>query len=162
MHQNVERVVAAAAAAGVAVEVSEFPDGTRTAQDAAAAVGTGVEQIVKSLIFRAVGGPDGDRLVLALVGGADRLDEARLAEAAGADHTERVDADAVRAATGYPIGGVPPFAHDTHLDAWIDTNLLRPDVVWAAAGTPRHVFPLSPADLQRLSGAHEAVLRVEQ
>jgi prolyl-tRNA editing enzyme YbaK/EbsC (Cys-tRNA(Pro) deacylase) len=167
VHANVENVLAAAAEQGVTLEVSEFPDGTRTAADAAAAVGTGVDQIVKSLVFRVVGvtapsHEDGGRLVMALVGGADRLDEQRLAAAAGAERAERVDADAVREATGFPIGGVPPFAHRHPMPVWIDDALLEPDEVWAAAGTPRHVFPITPADLQRLSGAQVAVVRVER
>jgi prolyl-tRNA editing enzyme YbaK/EbsC (Cys-tRNA(Pro) deacylase) len=154
-------VVAAATAAGLDVAVSEFPDGTRTAADAAAAVGTEVGSIVKSLVFRVVGGADGDRIVLALVGGADRLDESRLAAAAGAERAERVDADVVRDATGYAIGGVPPVGHPEPLPTWVDDRLLEPEVVWAAAGTPRHVFSVAPADLVAATGATVTVLRVE-
>ncbi|OWY62848.1 hypothetical protein B7486_56230, partial [cyanobacterium TDX16] len=159
-HPNVTAVVAAATAAGLDVTVSEFPDGTRTAADAAAAVGTDVGSIVKSLVFRVVGGPHGDRIVLALVGGADRLDESRLAAAAGAERAERVDAAVVREATGYAIGGVPPVGHPAPLPTWVDDRLLEPDVVWAAAGTPRHVFSVAPADLVAATGATVTVLRL--
>lgn len=152
-------VLAAAAAAGLDVTVAEFPEGTRTAADAAAAVGSDVSAIVKSLVFRVVGGPEGDRVVLALVGGADRLDESRLAAAAGAERAERVDADEVRAATGYAIGGVPPLGHPTPLPTWIDDHLLVPTRVWAAAGTPRHVFAVAPADLVAATGATVTVVR---
>ena len=160
-HPNVQAVVAAATAAGLDVTPSEFPDGTRTAADAAAAVDADVSCIVKTLVFRVVGGEAGDRIVLALVGGADRLDEARLAVAAGAERAERVDADVVRDATGYPIGGVPPFGHPAPLPTWIDDALLGHDEVWAAAGTPRHVFPLPPQALVAATGATVAVIRVE-
>ncbi|MET0580206.1 MAG: YbaK/EbsC family protein, partial [Ilumatobacteraceae bacterium] len=114
-HPNVGRVVAAAAAAGLDVTTVRFPDGTKTAADAAAAIGVDVGQIVKSLIF----GVDGD-VVLALVSGANQLDEAKLAAAAGGTRCARVDADTVRAATGYPIGGVPPFGHATELPVFVD------------------------------------------
>ena len=101
-----ERVAAAAAAAGLNIEIRRFPEGTRTAEDAARAVGCAVGQIVKSLVFLADGRP-----VVALVSGADRLDPRRLAETFGATTVERADGDTVRAATGYAIGGVPPFGH---------------------------------------------------
>jgi prolyl-tRNA editing enzyme YbaK/EbsC (Cys-tRNA(Pro) deacylase) len=158
-HPNVTAVVAAARAAGLDVTVAEFPEGTRTAADAAAAVGSDVSAIVKSLVFRVVGGPEGDRVVLALVGGADRLDEGRLAAAAGAERAERVDASVVREATGYAIGGVPPLGHPSPLPTWVDDNLLVPEQVWAAAGTPRHVFVVAPVDLVAATGATVTVLR---
>lgn len=141
-HPNVARVTAAAAEVGLDVEVVEYPDGTRTALDAAAAVGCDVAQIVKSLVFVLDGSP-----CLALVAGDRRLDTDRLAEALGGDRVERADADAVRAATGFPIGGVPPIAHTTQLPVALDRSLLDHDVVWAAAGTPRHVFRVAPAAL---------------
>ena len=154
-HPNVSAVVAAAQAQGLDIEVREFPDGTRTAQDAAAAIGVDVAQIVKSLAFKV-----DDRIVMALVSGPDRLDEAKLAAAAGGDVVTRADADAVRAATGYPIGGVPPFGHRSPLPTFVDRHLLDHDEVWAAAGTPRHVFAITPADLVRLTGAPPADLAV--
>ena len=146
-HPNVQRVVAAATDLGLSIEPVRFPDGAKTAADAAAAIGVGVGQIVKSLIF----GVDGD-VVLAYVSGANQLDERKLAAAAGGATCARVDADTVRAATGYPIGGVPPFGHATPLPVFIDPDLLAFDEVWAAAGTWHDVFALRPADLVRVSG----------
>ncbi|MGV3760359.1 MAG: YbaK/EbsC family protein [Actinomycetota bacterium] len=147
LHPSVARVRAAAAERGLVIEPRRFPAGTRTAQDAADAIGVAVAQIVKSLIFAV----DGE-IVLAYVSGANQLDEAKLAEAAGGAHCQRVDADLVRSTTGFPIGGVPPFGHATPLRVFIDRHLLDHDEVWAAAGTPMDVFALSPADLQRASG----------
>jgi prolyl-tRNA editing enzyme YbaK/EbsC (Cys-tRNA(Pro) deacylase) len=155
-HPNVRVVVEAAARQGVALEVHEFPAGTRTAQDAAAAVGVDVGQIVKSLVFRVDGRP-----VLALVSGDNQVDESRLAEAVGGGEVVRADADLVRAATGLPIGGVPPFGHHAELETVLDRDLLDHEVVWAAAGTPRHVFPISPPALQQLSRAKPAAVAVE-
>ena len=133
--------------------VREFPAGTRTAADAAAAIGVEVAQIVKSLVFRV-----DDRVVVALVSGVNRVEERRLAESAGGSNVRRADAETVRAPTGYPIGGVPPFGHHTVLPTFIDHDLLQYDEVWAAAGTPHRVFPISPADLVRLTGAVPAAL----
>jgi prolyl-tRNA editing enzyme YbaK/EbsC (Cys-tRNA(Pro) deacylase) len=149
-------VADAAAAGGVAVEVREFPEGTHTAEDAARAVGVELGQIVKSLIFTVDGA-----VVVALVSGPNRLDAARLAAAAGQPgaRVARADAAAVRDATGYPIGGVPPFAHARPLATYVDEDLLAYDVVWAAAGTPRHVFAVTPGDLVRVAGARVAPLR---
>jgi prolyl-tRNA editing enzyme YbaK/EbsC (Cys-tRNA(Pro) deacylase) len=146
MHRNTRRVVEAAAELGLESTPRRFPEGAKTAADAAAAIGVEVGQIVKSLIFAV----DGE-LVLAYVSGANRLDEARLAAAAGGSACARVDADTVRAATGYPIGGVPPFGHATPLRAFVDPDLLTYDEVWAAAGTWHDVFPIAPADLVRAS-----------
>lgn len=152
MHANAARVVAAAEAGGLALEVREHPEGTRTAAEAAAAVGCEVARIVKSLVFTVDGEP-----VVALVAGDARLDESRLAAAAGGT-VGRADADVVRSATGYPIGGVPPFGHATSLPTFVDESLLAHDTVWAAAGTPRHVFEVAPADLLRLSGGRAVPL----
>ena len=124
-----------------------YPQGAKTAQDAADAIGVEVGQIVKSLIF----GVDDD-LVLAYVSGSNQLDETKLAAAAGGERCRRVDADRVRQATGFPIGGVPPFGHDTELAVFVDPDLLAHDEVWAAAGTWNDVFPLAPAELVRASG----------
>lgn len=147
VHRNVTRVIEAGAALGVAVDTVRFPEGTKTAADAAAAIGCGVGQIVKSLIF----GVDGD-VVLAYVSGANQLDESKLAAAAGGVECGRVDADVVRSATGFPIGGVPPFGHSTSLPVFIDPDLLEYDVVWAAAGTWNDVFSLTPDELVSASG----------
>ena len=153
-HPNVERVVVAARERGLEIETFHFPDGTKTAADAAAAIGVEVGQIVKSLIF----GVD-DRIVLAYVSGANQLDERRLAEAAGGAKCKRVDADTVRESTGFPIGGVPPFGHASPLPVFIDPDLLRYDVVWAAAGTWNDVFAIGPADLVAASGGTVVELR---
>lgn len=141
-HPNADRVAAAAADLGLDVEVREFPEGTRTAADAAAAIGVDVAQIVKSLVFRV-----DDEVVVALVSGPNRLDERLLAVAAGGSGVDRADAELVRAATGYPIGGVPPFGHTRALRTFVDADLLGYDEVWAAAGTPRHVFGVAPERL---------------
>ncbi|MGA0321774.1 MAG: YbaK/EbsC family protein [Ilumatobacteraceae bacterium] len=147
MHANVQRVVDAAAALGLEVFPRTFPDGTRTAQEAADAIGVELGQIVKSLIF----GVDGE-IVLAYVSGANQLDETKLAEAAGGVMCQRVDADVVRSATGFPIGGVPPFGHATPLRIFIDPDLLQYHEVWAAAGTWHDVFGIEPHKLVEASG----------
>lgn len=153
LHRNAQRVVDHASSAGVTIDVHEFPAGTRTADDAAAAIGVAVGQIVKSLVFLADGVP-----VVALVSGANQLDEAKLAVAAGASSTGRASAEQVREATGYPVGGVPPFAHSSSLRTFVDEDLLRFDVVWAAAGTPHLNFPMAPDAIVRLSGGTVADL----
>jgi len=150
-----EQVADAARALGIDIEVSAFPQGTRTAEDAAAAVGCDVAQIVKSLVFVVDEQP-----VLALVGGADRLDEGKLAAAAGGSTARRANADEVRSATGYAVGGVPPFAHATALRCFVDDALLGHDVVWAAAGTPTHVFASEPHALVTAAKAQVATIRV--
>lgn len=153
MHPNAARVRDAALVRGLAIEISEFPDGTRTAEDAARAIGCDVAQIVKSLVFAVDGEP-----VVALMSGANRVDERQLTRAAGGTRVERADADTVRSATGFPIGGVPPFGHPRQLSTYIDPDLLAFDVVWAAAGTPQHVFPADPAWLASVTGATEAAI----
>ena len=154
MHPNAEKVAAAARELGFELDLRKFPEGTRTAEDAANAIGVEVGQIVKSLVFTLDGS-----LVMALVSGRNRLDEALLATTLGGSAVGRADADGVRAATGFAIGGVPPFGHPTRLATAIDEDLLDYDVVWAAAGTPWDVFPVSPADLVRLTGGTVASLR---
>ena len=144
----VERFRSRAAEVGVEVTVSEFPEGTRTAADAAAAIGCDLAQIVKSLVFLADEVP-----VLCLTSGANRVDERALAAALGATGVGKADADQVRAATGYAIGGTPPFGHDTSIRIVCDRDLLLFDEVWAAVGTPTTVFPLSPGDLVQVTGA---------
>ena len=146
-HPNVTRVVDAARGAGLEITTKRFPEGTKTAQDAAAAIGVEVGQIVKSLVF----GVD-DEIVVALVSGSNQLDEKKLAAAAGGAKCSRVDADAVRAATGYPIGGVPPFGHSTQLRVFVDPDLLQYDEVWAAAGTWNDNFGANPNDIVRVAG----------
>lgn len=152
-HANVARVLAAAAEAGLAIRVERFPEGTRTAADAARAVGCDVAQIVKSLVFMADGEP-----VLALLSGADRLDPARLASTMGATVVRRADGDEARAATGFAIGGVPPLGHARPLTVLIDERLLAHEVVWAAAGLPDAVFSAPPRALQAAARARVAAL----
>ena len=146
-HPNVTRVVEAGAALGLTIVPRRFPEGTKTAADAAAAIGVHVGQIVKSLIFAV----DGE-VVLAYVSGSNKLDEKKLAAAADGTKCARVDADAVREATGFPIGGVPPFGHKTQLQVFIDPDLLQYDEVWAAAGTWTDVFGIAPQQLVEASG----------
>ena len=147
VHPNTLRVITAAREAGLEITTRRFPEGTKTAADAAAAIGVVVGQIVKSLVF----GVDNE-VVMALVSGSNQLDEKKLAAAAGGAKCSRVDADAVRAATGYPIGGVPPFGHSTQLRVFVDPDLLQYDEVWAAAGTWNDNFGAAPADIVRVAG----------
>jgi len=135
-------------------EVLEFETSTRTAAEAAAAIGCTVAQIAKSLIFRAV---DSGRPVLAIASGSVRVDEARLSEILGED-IGRADAAFVREQTGYAIGGVPPVGHRSESAIFIDENLLAFDTVWAAGGTPNAVFRLTPDDLVRLTGGTVAAI----
>jgi prolyl-tRNA editing enzyme YbaK/EbsC (Cys-tRNA(Pro) deacylase) len=147
LHPNAQAVVAAAAARGLHIEPVGYPEGTRTADDAARAIGCEVGQIVKSLVF-GVGPPGEHELVLALVSGANQLDERKLGRAVGGDgRAHRVDAEVVRAATGFPIGGVPPLGLVSRLPVFVDPDLLDYEQVWAAAGTPRHVFGVEPQAL---------------
>jgi prolyl-tRNA editing enzyme YbaK/EbsC (Cys-tRNA(Pro) deacylase) len=146
MHPNVARVADAARRAGLEIGVEHFPEGTRTAADAARAIGCAVDQIVKSLVFMA-----DERPVVALLSGANRLDPDLLAAATGASATRRADGREARAATGFAIGGVPPFGHAEPVAVLVDRALLSHDVVWAAAGLPDAVFAISPADLVRVS-----------
>ena len=147
VHPNTLRVIAAARDAGLEITTRRFPEGTKTAADAAAAIGVTVGQIVKSLVF----GVDNE-IVMALVSGSNQLDEKKLALAAGGAKCARVDADAVREATGYPIGGVPPFGHATQLRVFVDPDLLQYDEVWAAAGTWNDNFGANPNDIVRVAG----------
>ena len=146
MHPNVARVTDAARAGGLEIAVERFPEGTRTAVDAARAVGCDVAQIVKSLVFMA-----GERPVLALVSGVNRVDLGKLARALGAETARRANGDEARDATGYAIGGVPPFGHARPVTVLVDRDLLAHDRLWAAAGMPDAVFPIAPDDLVRVS-----------
>ncbi|MBM3718491.1 MAG: YbaK/EbsC family protein, partial [Actinobacteria bacterium] len=139
VHPNVMKVVEAARASDLRIATRRFSEGTKTAQDAADAIGVTVGQIVKSLVFAV-----DDEVVMALVSGSNQLDEKKLAAAAGGAKCSRVDADAVRAATGFPIGGVPPFGHSSQLRVFVDPDLLQYNEVWAAAGTWNDVFPIAP------------------
>lgn len=145
----VQRFLEAAAALGLSPDVREFPQGTRTAADAARAVGCQVGQIVKSLVFVA-----GRKTpFLALTSGPNRADTNRLSRLMAGAPVRQATPDEAREATGFAIGGTPPFGHPRPLRAFCDRDLLEYREVWAAAGTPRSVFPISPADLLRASGA---------
>lgn len=134
-----------------------FPEGTKTAEDAAAAIGCPVSAIVKSLVFVVVD-EEADEPVVALGPGDLRLDTAKLAQAAGANHSRRATLDEVRQATGYAAGGTPPFGHAQTLRVFADPALRRNDPVWAAGGTPTTVFSISLADLERLAAPEWADL----
>ncbi len=138
-------------AAGLEMDVRRFPAGTKTAVQAAAAVGCDVAAIVKSLVFVV-----DDEPVVALVPGDRRLDTERLARAAGGVRARRATLDEVREATGFAAGGTPPFGYPRPLRVFADPLLARHDPVWAAAGTPDTVFPIAVGDLLRISGATEA------
>ena len=144
---SAHKVQVALEARGVASEVVELPASTRSAREAAQAIGCGVEQIVKSLVFR--GGSTG-KPVLVLASGTNRVNEARLAELLG-EPAERADPDFVRQHTGFAIGGVPPLGHAEPLLTLIDEDLLGYEALWAAAGTPHAVFRLTPAELQTVT-----------
>ena len=143
---------------GVTSAVKEMPESTRTAAEAADAVGCDVAQIVKSLIFRSV---VGDEAVLVLVSGADRVDESRLAEVIG-EQVEKATGKFVRARTGYAIGGVPPVGHTQPVVTYLDEHLLNHALVWAAAGTPRAVFSIKSADLLRITSAKVVAIAAVQ
>lgn len=142
-----ERVRAALAEAGLADVIVEFPAGTRTSADAAAAVGCTVAQIAKSMVFRA-----GNRAVVVITSGANRVDAGKVAELLGVA-VQRADANWVRDATGFAVGGVSPIGHLAPPLLLFDRDLLAFDQVWAAAGSPSHVFAVAPDLLARITGA---------
>ncbi len=150
---SVERVRAALAAAGHPDTIAAFPDGTRSAADAAAAVGCDVAQIAKSIVFRA-----GARAVLVIASGANRVDMAKVATAIG-QPVKRAEGVWVRDTTGFAIGGVSPVGHLAPPILLLDADLMALDPVWAAAGSPQHVFRTSPTDLLRMTGARVADIR---
>ncbi len=143
-----QRVIDAGRELGLAVDIHHFPDGTKTAGDAAAAIGCDVSAIVKSLVFTIEGEP-----VLVLVPGDRRLDTAALSAIAGGGHVDRAPLDVVRTATGYAAGGTPPIGHANPIQVFADTALRRHEVVWAAGGTPTTVFPIPVSELERVVDA---------
>jgi prolyl-tRNA editing enzyme YbaK/EbsC (Cys-tRNA(Pro) deacylase) len=147
----IERFTGSARRLGVEPVVRRFPEGTKTAADAANAIGCDVAQIVKSLVFMA-----DTRPVIAFTSGANRVDPTKLARVAGAAEARRATPEEARAATGFAVGGTPPFGHPSSLPTYIDPTLLAFQEVWAAAGTPDSVFPLTPQELQRAAGAEPA------
>jgi prolyl-tRNA editing enzyme YbaK/EbsC (Cys-tRNA(Pro) deacylase) len=150
----IDRFLEAARVLGHPVEVRRFPEGTKTAQDAARAVGCDVGQIVKSLVFVADGRP-----VLALTSGANRVDTDRLAGHAGARVVRRASPEEARSATGFAVGGTPPFGHPERVRAFLDRDLLAFDEIWAAAGAPDAVFRTTPDELRRTALAEVVDLR---
>jgi Uncharacterized conserved protein len=140
-------------ALGLRRSVIELPVEARTSQQAADAVGVGVGQIAKSLVFMVDGAP-----IMVIASGVNRVDERKLATLAGGK-VRRADADTVKKATGYTIGGVPPFGHDTALRLWIDEDLLGHDLIYAAGGVPECIFPLTPEELLKATGGTVADVR---
>ena len=152
-----ERLAAALAALEGEHRIVRFGETTRTAADAAAAIGCEVAQIAKSLVFKT---SKSERLVLVIASGPNRVDERRLAEVLAGEiageEIRRPDADYVRARTGYSIGGVAPIGHSEPPLTVIDADLFRHETIWAAAGTPNSVFALTPAQLEEMTGGLRA------
>ncbi len=158
MHPTAQKVADAAQELGLNIEIKEFEATTRTAEDAANAIGCTVAQIVKSLLFVVNGQP-----VMALVSGPSRLDEKKLAALCGVGkkRIKRANADIVREATGFAIGGVPPFGHQQKLTTYIDQDFWQFEVIWAAAGTPNAVFAITPAELAQVTEGTVVDLKVD-
>ncbi|MFZ3582302.1 YbaK/EbsC family protein [Loktanella sp. DJP18] len=152
MSKSLKRVQAALIAAGLDIVPLEMAAETRTAAQAAAAAGCALDQIAKSIVFQ---GAESGAVVLFVTAGGRQVDPARAALVAG-EALVRADADAVRAQTGFAIGGVSPVGHLSPVRAFLDPALLAFGTVWAAAGTPRHIFAIAPQDLLRISGAQVA------
>lgn len=152
MSKSLKRVRRALEEAGVAVDILEMADGTRTAAQAAEAVGCALDQIAKSIIFRAEASGEA---VLFMTAGGNLVDGTKASAVVG-EPLGKADAGLIRAQTGFAIGGVSPVGHLTPIRAWVDPRLLTFDVVYAAAGTPRHIFAIDPAVLVTLAGAVEA------
>ena len=132
---------------GLDIEVQEFPEGTKTATDAAEAIGCDVAQIASSLVFVA------DTVVVVVTSGANRVDTRKLATLRGVHEARMAEPDEVRETVGYAIGGVPPFCHDTDVPVYLDETLAEFETVWAAAGTPRAVFPIASDELLECADA---------
>jgi prolyl-tRNA editing enzyme YbaK/EbsC (Cys-tRNA(Pro) deacylase) len=155
LQESAQRVQQVIEAAGFDFEVKQFPASTRTSAEAAAAIGCDVAQIAKSLIFRA---KESNRPVLVMASGANLVDEKAVGRLLG-EKLSRADADFVRAATGFAIGGVPPVGHRETPAVFIDEDLMALDEIWAAAGTPNAVFRLTPPELVALTGGRVAALK---
>ncbi len=158
----IQRVVDAAARKGVSLQIQVFPESTHTAEDAAAAVGAELGQIVKSLVFVAPAGADQLEPIICLVSGPNRVDLARLAAVSGEPDVRRATANEARELTGFVIGGIPPIGHPRPLRVIMDPDLGRFPIVWAAAGTQTAVFAVPPATLRMLSNAHVAPICEER
>lgn len=155
LSSSARKVQEALNARGFSSQVVELPDSTRTAKEAAQAIGCGVEQIVKSLIFK---GKQSNKPILVVASGPNRVNEKRLGQFAGEPIT-KADADFVRQHTGFAVGGVPPLGHAEPIQTFIDEDLLLYDEIWAAAGTPFAVFKLTPADLQAMTGGETVSIK---
>jgi prolyl-tRNA editing enzyme YbaK/EbsC (Cys-tRNA(Pro) deacylase) len=158
----IQRVVDAAARKGVTLDIHVFPESTHTAEEAAAAVGAELGQIVKSLVFVAPAENGTLEPVLCLVSGPNRVDLARLAAVISEPDVRRASANEARDLTGFTIGGIPPIGHGRPVRVVMDPDLGRFQTVWAAAGTPTSVFPVPPATLRMLSNAHVAPICEER
>lgn len=151
MSKSLKRVRAALEEAGIVADIREMGQ-TRTAQETADAVGCALDQIVKSIIFR---GHDSGQVLLFLTAGGNRVDAEKASTVAG-EMLDKADAALIRTQTGFAIGGVAPVGHLNPIRSWMDPRLLEFDQVWAAAGTPRHVFAINPTEIMRLTGAESA------
>jgi prolyl-tRNA editing enzyme YbaK/EbsC (Cys-tRNA(Pro) deacylase) len=158
----IQRVVDAAARKGVALDIRGFSESTHTAEEAAAAVGADLGQIVKSLVFVAPAQDGTPVPIVCLVSGPNRVDLGRLAAVSGEPDVRRATAAEARELTGFVIGGIPPIGHPRAMRVIMDPDLGRFPVVWAAAGTPTAVFPVPPATLRMLSNAHVAPICEER
>jgi prolyl-tRNA editing enzyme YbaK/EbsC (Cys-tRNA(Pro) deacylase) len=154
LHAHAQKVQAALMEQGFIGKVVELPGSTRTAQEAADAIGCTVAQIVKSLVFKGV---DTGRPILVETSGVNRVDERCVKDLIG-EKVEKADADFVREKTGFAIGGIPPLGHTQPIFTIIDEDLMQYEEIWAAAGTPHAVFPLTPGDLRRLTGGQVAAI----
>jgi prolyl-tRNA editing enzyme YbaK/EbsC (Cys-tRNA(Pro) deacylase) len=161
-HPAVRRVVEAAAQRGVVLEIRSFPESTHTAEQAARAVGARLGQIVKSLVFASAREDGTVEPILCLVSGPNRVDLARLGAVIGRSDVRRATAKEANELTGFVIGGIPPFGHERRLRVVMDPDLGRFTTVWAAAGLPTVVFPISPASLRLLADAQVAPIAEEQ
>jgi prolyl-tRNA editing enzyme YbaK/EbsC (Cys-tRNA(Pro) deacylase) len=149
LSSSAEKVQDAMKQLGFEYRVVELPATTRSAADAANAIGCRVEQIAKSIIFRT---RNTDRPVLVIASGVNRVNEKKVGELLS-EPIGKADADFVRKTTGFAIGGIPPLGHLQKMEIFIDEDLLNHDAIWAAAGTPHAVFKLLPADLVKMTGA---------
>lgn len=152
LSSSAKKVQRALEALGMQLNVLELPDSTRTAVDAAEAIGCQVGQIVKSLVFKTL---ETQRPILVAASGPNRVDVEKIGALVG-EPIGKADADFVRQHTGFAIGGVPPVGHDEPLQTFIDQDLLEYDQIWAAAGTPHAVFRLSPEELVSMTGGRVA------
>ncbi len=161
-HAGIQRVRDAAARKGVTLGIRVFDESTHTAEEAAAAVGAELGQIVKSLVFVTAGDDGGLLPILCLVSGPNRVDLARLAAVTGAADVRRATAREANELTGFTIGGIPPIGHPRPIRVIMDPDLGRYPIVWAAAGTPTAVFPVPPGTLRTLANATVAPMTEER